>query len=227
MNIVWFSWKDINHPLAGGAETVSTEIRKRLVLDGHSVRLITSRPKNSNDFEIANGVEIYRTGGKYSVYIKAHSLYKLKKMGEWADITIDEMNTLPFGVPFYKDNQASNYLLTYQLARSVWFYQMVLPLSFIGFLLEPIYLKLISKKYRLVLTESKSTKDELIEFGFIDSKIKIFRIGMELPPAQKTNKKENSNTILYLGAFRKMKRTLHAVKAFEIASDSRPGLTMV
>lgn len=37
MNILWFTWKDINHPLAGGAERVNEELAKRLAGGGHRV----------------------------------------------------------------------------------------------------------------------------------------------------------------------------------------------
>jgi len=35
MKILWFTWKDRKHPLAGGAETFNEEIAKRLAKDGH------------------------------------------------------------------------------------------------------------------------------------------------------------------------------------------------
>jgi nucleoside-diphosphate-sugar epimerase len=42
MNIVWFTWKDIKNPQAGGAEQISSEMAKRLVSDGHKVTILTS-----------------------------------------------------------------------------------------------------------------------------------------------------------------------------------------
>jgi hypothetical protein len=37
MKILWFTWKDNNHPDAGGAEVVLNELSKRLVAEGHAV----------------------------------------------------------------------------------------------------------------------------------------------------------------------------------------------
>ncbi len=37
MKILWLTWKDIKHPLAGGAEVVNEELAKRLAKDGHEV----------------------------------------------------------------------------------------------------------------------------------------------------------------------------------------------
>lgn len=71
MKILWLSWKDEKHPQAGGAEVVSTEIRKRLVKDGHKVKLLTSKTPELQKDETIDDVEIYRVGGRYSVYLKA------------------------------------------------------------------------------------------------------------------------------------------------------------
>ena len=114
MNIVWFSWKDINHPLAGGAENISWQLMSRLAQDGHRVRLATSRYAGSSAHEIVNGVEIFRTGGRMSVYPKAFFLFR-KQMANWPELVIDEMNTIPFGCAFYSRKRCI--LLTYQLAR--------------------------------------------------------------------------------------------------------------
>jgi glycosyltransferase involved in cell wall biosynthesis len=225
MNIIWFSWKDIAHPESGGAETVSEEIRKNLLKDGHQVKLITAKYSGSKDYEKRNdGLEIYRSGNRFSVYLKAGSLYK-KNFKSWADVVIDEMNTIPFMTPLYTEKNTKNFLLTYQLARQVWFYQMIFPISLIGYLVEPLMLIFMSKlRYKNVLTESNSTKLDLQKYGF--KKVHVFRIGMSLEPLKSLGPKKISNSILSLGAIRPMKRTLHAVKAFELARDKNNDLTL-
>ena len=40
MKILWLTWKDREHPLAGGAEVVNEELAKRLVADGHEVTFV-------------------------------------------------------------------------------------------------------------------------------------------------------------------------------------------
>lgn len=224
MHIVWFSWKDINHPEAGGAEAVSDQIRKRLVKDGHSVTLITAKYPDSKHEEVVDGVKVIRTGGRYTVYVRAKSAYRI--IGSDADIIIDEMNTIPF-TPFRYTKNIPVVLLTYQLARSVWFYQLLLPLSLIGYLVEPIYLKVMSKKYETIITESNSTKNDLIKFGFIADRIKVFRVGITtLRPISLPSKKSNNN-VLFLGSLRPMKRPIDAIKAFEFARDAQPNLRLV
>mgnify|MGYP001197189495 CR=1 FL=1 len=225
MRITWFSWKDINHPRAGGAEQVSNEIRKRLVADGHEVTLITAHYPGAKHAEIVDGVKVLRSGGHITVYLRAQRAYKTLPP---QDILIDEMNTIPFMVTFYKKN-IPTVLLTYQLARQVWFYQMFFPLSLIGYLLEPLYLRVMSKRYDLVLTESLSTKKDLVRFGFRPSDIEVFRIGLGKSQQKQDPKsaKKITGQVVFLGAFRPMKRPIDAIKAFEYAHAQNPNLKLV
>ncbi len=40
MKILWLTWKDEKHPLAGGAEVVNEALAKRLTNEGHEVLFI-------------------------------------------------------------------------------------------------------------------------------------------------------------------------------------------
>lgn len=222
MNIVWFSWKDLSHPEAGGAETVSGELMKNLAKDGHSVKLITARHKGSKASDIKDGIEVIRVGGRFTVYLAACAYY-LRHLKHWPDIIIDEMNTIPFFTGLYVKS-AKRILLTYQLAREVWLYQMPFPFSRVGYLLEPLMLRIINHTYDAVLTESNSTRQDLIKYGF--SNVHTFRVGMDLAPVHALANKQPSGKVLSLGAIRPMKRTLDIVKAFEVARDANNELTL-
>ncbi len=226
MNIVWFSWKDINHPLAGGAELVSDEIRKHLARDGHNVTFITAKYETSKPDEEVHGVRTIRAGGRYSVYAKARRSYKSLVAETAQDIVIDEMNTIPFMAALYAKS-TTNILLTYQLARKVWFHQMVFPFSVAGYLLEPLYLRQMAGLYKLILTESESTKADLVHYGFQASNIHVFRIGMGEKLNSILPRDKASDEIIFLGALRPMKQPLDAIKAFEIARDEKPELSFI
>lgn len=215
MKILWLSWKDEEHPEAGGAEVISSELRKRLVLAGHEVKLITSRPTALAPTASQNGVEVFRTGNRYSVYLQAWRFYR-KNLKNWPDVVIDEMNTIPFFGFCYRSKKSV--LLAYQLARQVWFYQFFFPLHYFGFALEALYLRLISKRYSFVLTESESTKSDMQRFGFRASDVGVFRVGMHLSPLKQPRKQIPNNQVLFLGSVRPMKQTLHAIRAFECAA---------
>src|SRR3989344_5855773 len=100
MKILWLTWKDKNHPRAGGAEVVNEELAKRLVADGHEVTFVVAQFPGARAEEERDGFRTIRVGGRYSVYWYAYRLYKKKFQG-WPDLVIDEMNTIPFFARFY------------------------------------------------------------------------------------------------------------------------------
>lgn len=223
MKILWMSWKDPLNPKSGGAERISQKLMRHLALNGHEVILITSNFKCAKESHDLNNLKIIRIGNSFTVYWKAYRYYKNNLMG-WADLVIDEMNTIPFFCKLY--TKEPNLLLTYQLCREIWFHQMVFPLSIIGYLLEPIYLLVL--KDRFCITESTSTKNDLINHGFNPTKIHILPISIddEFLSNYELMKCPNNKTLLSLGSIRPMKRTLDQILAFEIAKDKIPDLEL-
>lgn len=214
----------MQHPLAGGAEIVNEEIAKRLATDGHEVIFLVGGFEGGASEEKRDGFKIVRVGGRYSVYWYAYRYYKMHLPG-WADLVIDEVNTIPFFAKFYVKEK--NILFVHQLAREIWFYQMVFPLSLIGYLIEPLYLRMLND--RTTVTVSQSTKDDLKKYAFKENAIHIISEGIQLAPTTDIAiiRKYGQPTLLSLGAVRPMKRTLHIVKAFEHAKKSIPDLKLI
>ncbi len=177
MRLLWFTWKDIKHPLAGGAEVVNHELAKRLVKNGHRVTFIVASFKKAPHEEKIDGYKVIRVGSRWTVYWKAYKYYKKNLRGKF-DVVIDEVNTIPFFAKFYVKEK--NILFIHQLAREIWFYQMVFPLSLIGYVLEPLYLKRLKDKK--VITISESTKKDLVKVGFKPQNIFIISEGIEMEP---------------------------------------------
>ncbi len=223
MKILWLTWKDRRHPQAGGAETVNEELAKRLARDGHEVLFVVGGFPGGVNEEHRDGFKIIRLGGRYSVYWKAYRYYK-KNLQGWADLVIDEMNTIPFFASLYV--QERNIMFVHQLCREIWFYQMRFPFSAIGYLLEPLYLRLLRKNS--VITISESTKKDLERFGFLSGHINVIYQGIDIEPIENLEDTEKypEPTVLSLGAIREMKRTADQVRAFEIAKRSIPNLKM-
>ena len=79
MRVLWFSWRDIKNPAAGGAELFSYEIMRRLVKKDYKMNLVTSKFPNGSENENIEGINIVRKGGKFTVYEKARAYYKKHK----------------------------------------------------------------------------------------------------------------------------------------------------
>jgi len=224
MKILWFTWEDKKNPRAGGAELVNEELAKRLVGDGHEVVFLVGGFSGAPQEEMINGYKIIRVGNKWTVYWKAYRYYK-KNLQGWADLVIDEINTVPFFCKFFVRER--NIVFVHQLCREIWFYEMIPPLSLIGYLIEPLYLRLLCDKN--VITFSESTKKDLIRYGFCEKKIGIISEGIEIEPIEsiRTIEKFTVPTILSFGSIRPMKRTIHQIGAFEEAKRLMPELKLI
>lgn len=224
MNILWFTWKDKKNPLAGGAEIVNEELAKRLAAHGHKVTLLVGGFPGAEKTEIIDGYTIIRVGNRYSVYIAAWWYYLTHARGKY-DLVIDEINTIPFFTPFYVKEK--KILFIHQLARQIWFYEMFFPLSIIGYVLEPIYLRILNDT--AVVTVSKSTKDDLLKNAFKTGNIHMISEGIEIEPVADITmlRKYKTPTMLSLGSIRGMKQTIEQVKAFEEAKETIPHLRLI
>lgn len=226
MNILWFTWKDLKHPEAGGAEVLNEEHAKRLVKDGHTLVLLVGGFNGGKHKEKINGYTVIRVGNKYNLFWEAFRYYR-KHLKGWEDMVIEEINTAPFMTQWYTKKPRVLYM--YQTCREIWFHEIMFPMSMIGYIVEPIYLWVMRKN--ILFTESKSTKDEVMKYGFNPRNIHIIPAGIEAADAKKAMAasvaKFKDPTILSFGTIRSMKQTLHQVKAFEIAKQLQPNLKMI
>ena len=224
MRILWLSWKDIQHPQAGGAEVVASELCKRLVQAGHEVTLVTAHYAGASHTEVIDGYNVVRVGGRFSVYFRAYQYIK-QHLADWPDFVVEEINTIPFLSKLYlRDKQ--RLLFFHMLCREIWFYQLPLPASLVGYMLEPLYLRFLSSERAIAMSES--TKQDLIRYGFKANKISLISEGIQLDPVADLDldAKYDQPTLVSLGSIRPMKRTLDQIRAFEIAKQSLPALQL-
>jgi glycosyltransferase involved in cell wall biosynthesis len=210
LRILWFNWRDIKNPEAGGAEVFTHEIMSRLASMGYTISLFTVEFENCNKFEEINNMTIIRDGGKYSVYSKARSYYKSHK--DEFDVVIDEINTKPFLTPkFVKDKPIL--AVIHQLAREFWFYETRFPLNYLGYhYLESKWLSY----YRNIptITVSNSTKQDLTMMGF--KNILIVPEGLSIAPLPQVRQKGDSPVVAFLGRLKKAKLPDRAIEAFNL-----------
>jgi glycosyltransferase involved in cell wall biosynthesis len=158
-----------------------------------------------------------------SVYLRAWQYYRKHLVG-WADVVIDEVNTVPFFAKYYV--REPNILFVHQLCREIWFYQLPKVLGWVGYLAEPVYLRMLSD--RKAVTVSESTRKDLMRFGFDPARIEVITQGItvEAAPDISAIQKYADPTLLSIGAIRAMKRTMDQVEAFEIAKAKIPNLKL-
>ncbi len=218
MKILWYNWRDIKNPEAGGAEVFTHEVCKRLLKQGEaqSITLFAASFSGAAPEEKIDGVRIVRRGGKYSVYSAARKFYS--ENHHQFDIVIDEINTKPFHTPSFV-HEKPIVALIHQLAREFWFYETPFPINVIGYLfLENYWLR----KYRDVptITVSRSSEDDLMNLGFKNVTTVPEGIGFE--PLGMLPEKEPKPTVLFVGRLKKAKRPDEALRAFKVIKDEIP-----
>ena len=153
------------------------------------------------------GIRVIRQGCKYSVYTRARRYVK-SHLSEF-DVIVDEINTVPFWVPrIAKDKPVV--ALIHQLAKEIWFYETKFPLNYMGYAIEPLWLR----KYKRVptVTVSESTKRDLLELGF--NQVRIVSNGIGVSPSPGIPSKESHPVFAFVGRLVKCKLPQHAILAF-------------
>ena len=216
MNILIFSWRDIKHPNAGGAEQVMHEHAKGWVRAGHKVIHFSSKAENLLDSEVIDKVEFIRSGYQYLGVQLAGFFYYLKNRSG-IDFVVDEFHGIPFLTPLYV--RKPKLAVIQEVARKVWLLN-PLPkpvnwiIGIIGFLGEP-FVFLFYKKTHFMLG-SDSAKEDVIKMGILPKNITIVPHGVIVPEISVLPKKEEKKTIVYLGKLSKDKGIEDALKCFSI-----------
>ncbi len=153
-----------------------------------------------------DGIRIVRAGRQWTVHWNAFMHYRGSIRGRF-DVVVDEINTIPFFTPLWAG--IPTLTLIYQLAREVWWYESVFPISAVGYALEPIYLRVYRKAP--AITISKSTEQDLRKLGF-QGQITITPIGIE-PVGATQAVKASTPTFLYVGRLAPSKRIGHMLQA--------------
>jgi glycosyltransferase involved in cell wall biosynthesis len=220
IKILVLNWRDPKNPDAGGAEQYTHQIEKRWVKWGHEVTQFSAAFDKCLPEEVIDGVKIVRGGNRFTVYRQARKFYH---KAEKFDVVVDEINTIPFGIPSFVNKGEKRFAFIHQLAREFWYYETPFPLSYIGYhFLEDRWLR----KYRNMdtITVSNSTMEDLQGLGF--KKLHLVHEGYDFEPLPSVGAKETIPTIIFVGRFKKVKLPDHALKAFEIAKTEIPGLRL-
>ena len=220
MRILWFNWRDIKHPDAGGAEVLTHEVMLRLAKIGYKMTLFCPLFPNALRNEIIDDVEIIRSGGKFTVYNKAKQFYKANNVDY--DFIIDEINAKPFlstqiigGKPILA--------LFHQLIHEEWFYETPFPLNYLCYYyLERKWLS--AYKDIPTATVSTSSEQDLKEYGFT----RVFKVpmGLGVKPLEKVDEKESTPTIIFIGRLKRHKLPDHAMSAFSLIKEELPDSKM-
>lgn len=221
MNILILNWRDIKNPSSGGAEILTHEIAKRLVVLGNHVVQFSSFFKGAHRKEVVDNVEIVREGNAdirtlfASVHFRAFLFYQREK-GKF-DVVIDEVHGIPFFTPWYVKEK--KVVLICEVASDLWIEVFGSFFGLLGRMVEKFYLFLVYKNI-LFITISDSTKKDLIENGVNKKDIIVLPMGINVPLNIGDIQKEKEKTLIFVGRLTVAKGIEEALSALkEIVSN--------
>jgi glycosyltransferase involved in cell wall biosynthesis len=217
IRVLWFNWRDLRNPDAGGAEVFTHEIARRLVQKrNYDITIFTATFPDALSQETIDGVKIIRDGGKYTVYNKAKRFYKNHQ--SQYDIIIDEINVKPFLTPKYVTDKIIIALI-HQVSPEQFLLELPFPLSYIGYYyLEKKWLSYY--KNILMITVSDSTRIELEKVGC--KRVNVIPQGLSTEPLPRLPSKESDPTLVFIGRLKKHKRPQDAILAFLLIKKEIP-----
>lgn len=205
MRILVFSWKDIGHPWAGGSEVNIQEQAARWVKEGNEVTMFTSRFRGMKRRENIEGMEIFRAGGRFTIYLLAPFFYLLALRNR-ADVVLDIINGIPFFTPLFSRKPIVG--LIHHVHRDMFLIELGPVVGRFGRFIEQYVVPLLYRNRTIIcVSESTASAMRLQMYRGTDLDIRIVNNGISLDHFQRGSfERFEQPTVLYLGRLKKYKQ---------------------
>jgi len=211
LKILFFNWRDITHPQAGGCELHLQEIAKRLVAAGHEVTLFCGTYPGCKDGQRIDGIEVVRGGGAFGVYPAAFVKYISSLRKRRFDVVVDDINGVPFFTPLYVGRPRVAVL--HHMVKEIFFRELGRPFGLVGYTAERMIPFLYGRT--TFVTVSESSRREMVEAGLPEKNISIVHNGIAPMFGPGDGKKNPAPCMVYLGrlkAYKRLDRLILAMK---------------
>ncbi len=223
VRIVVLSQRGVRHPLSGGAGKYIHEILRRLT-DRHSITILSCGSALSKTVEEIDGVT-YRHFPESFHRLTLPIRYLTKFAGK-TDLLVDNSDVgIPWLSPFY--TKVPKILVTYQIAKGIFRYELPRPLSEIAVSLEPrVYSAYRNSK---IVTCSPSTKDDLVSLGIKSERVSVIRPGIDdsFRRFESDGAKFDDPTIMCISRFRRYKGLSYAIRSMKFVLEKVPGAKLL
>jgi glycosyltransferase involved in cell wall biosynthesis len=220
--ILIINWQDWANPLSGGAEVHLHEIFKRLT-QNFDITLLCTYFKGAPEFEIIDGIKIYRVGSRNTFNFHVPKAYKKITKRENVELVIEDLNKIPFfGGLFIKEKRIA--FIHHLFGKTIYTETNPLFASYVYF-----SEKLVPKHYKNVpvIAISESSKSEIVEMGIPKKNVKIIYNGVDLRSYESAAKKSINPTIVCLNRMKKYKRMDILIKSVPEVIKSIPSLKVI
>ncbi len=221
MNILLTNWQDLRNPQAGGAEIHLFEIFSRLAARGHRIRLVCSSFPGAAPVEMVDGIEVHRSGTRFSFTLQGRSAIRRALRAEQPDVVVDDINKIPLRVASLTDRPV--YAIVPHLFGRTIFTEASWPMASIVWAAEQV----IPSAYRRAWFHaiSESTRDDLIARGIPRERICVLHPGVDttwFAPDPTGAQRISPPTFVYLGRLRRYKGVEFLLEAMAQVRETHP-----
>jgi len=216
----------MNHPWAGGSEVNIQEQARRWVRGGHTVTMFTSRFKGMKRRENCDGMDVYRAGGRFTIYLLAPLAYLLF-LRRRCDVVLDIINGIPFFTPLYCRKPIV--ALVHHVHREMFVLELGPVVGRFGKFVEQYLVPLLYRR-KLFICVSESTasamRTKLHNGEALD--IRVIHNGISQNHYEKTGTTRFARpTILYLGRVKKYKQLPKLIGMMPSVQEQVPEVRLV
>ncbi len=200
--ILVLNWQDRENPQAGGAEVHVHQVFGRLASRGHEVSLLASGFSDAPSRVRLDGIEVHRTGGRYTFSVRAPLYFRRHLRRRRWDIVVDNLNKVPLFSPWWVPQPVVP--VVHHLFGATAFAEANVALATMTWLME----RPLPLAYRNlpVVAVSMSTRADLVARG-LQAPIEVIPVGVDssrfTPHPQ--GRRSGGPSLLYLGRLKRYK----------------------
>lgn len=207
---------------------------KAWVKNGFDVVWFAEKFKDSQPYEIIDGIHVYRIGVEHSIHnflapvtyglflMHAIWMYWLRFRGVF-DLVIDEVHGPIYWITLWAW-RSKKLIYVHEVAQNIWDKMLPWPLNIVGKTVERIMYVVYTKVP--FLTASLSTRDDLVAFGVPPERITVIPHGIDIPIADKIEKKGKKLQLIFVARLVKMKGVEDAIEVVSTITKRIPDVKL-
>ncbi len=213
LEILVVNWLDRENPRAGGAEEHLHQVFGRLAARGHRVTLLVSGWPGCAPRAALDGLEVHRTGRRYTFSIAAPRYYRRHLAARRFDVVVEDLNKIPIFCRFWTRDRVA--LLVHHLFGATAFRAAPLPVAMLTWVLERAVPLVFRRTPGVVVSES--TRGDLARRGLRPELLEVIPNGIDLgwyTPVE--GARAERPTLFFVGRLKRYKRVDLVLRALAL-----------